>query len=159
MSASIIPGWPRIPVARRRRRERQPIMRVFALMAALCLATGAWASEASKLYNQGRKAQKAGQYARAYLLYSEAAALEPDNHVYWLRAEALRTQAGMQAQVMPRLLAGIPTATDEPEEQLPEATPEDWAATREPMPPARLNAAAGLKDFDLRGNSKTLFEG
>jgi general secretion pathway protein D len=135
-------------------------MRVFALMAVLCLAASAWASEAAKLYKEGRKAQKAGQYARAYLLYSEAAAQEPDNRIYWLRAEALRTQADLQAKVEPpRLVAGIPTAGAEPEEPVPEATPEDWAAAREPLPPTRLAAAPGRKDFDLRGNFKTLFEG
>lgn len=51
-------------------------MRLMRLVLALtALAGSAWASEASKLYEQGRKAEKAGQVTRAYLLYSEAAAL------------------------------------------------------------------------------------
>ena len=65
------------------------------------MATGAWASEASELYKEGRKAEKAGHVARAYLLYSEAAALEPSNKVYWSRTLALQSRAAMESKVMP----------------------------------------------------------
>src|SRR5690242_17705422 len=45
-------------------------------MAALTLAPvpAAFADQASKLYKEGRKAERSGEMARAYLLYSQAAA-------------------------------------------------------------------------------------
>src|SRR5713101_6020588 len=41
--------------------------------------------DAARLYSDGRKAEHAGQMARAYLLYSQAAALDPSNQLYWLK--------------------------------------------------------------------------
>ncbi len=134
----------------------------------LVLATHAWASEASKLYKEGRQAEKAGQVARAYLLYSEAAALEPNNHLYWSRTLALQTRAALQSKVEPLAVTATASA-DAPEAAadadqdadapgLPPATLEDLAMARKPLPPTKLNASPALHDFNLRGNSKTLFE-
>src|ERR1039458_10473563 len=39
------------------------------------------------LYEQGRAAEKAGHMSQAYLLYSQAAALDPKNKTYWLRSQ------------------------------------------------------------------------
>ena len=144
-------------------------MRTFPILLALALTTSAWASEASKLYNEARKAEKAGQVARAYLLYSEAAALEPDNHLYWGRSLALQTGAALQqSKATPPVAAeAVALAADSPkgdaapaadEPALAAATAQDLAEARKPLPPSRLNAEPGLKDFNLRVNAKTLFE-
>ena len=140
-------------------------MRAFPILLAAALAGSAWATEASKLYDQGRKAEKAGQVTRAYLLYSEAAALEPSNHLYWSRTLALQTRAALEGKLTPPVAAALAQSTSEPDSKpkkplpkIPAVTVQDLAEAREPLPPTRLNAALGLKDFDLRGNAKTLFE-
>lgn len=136
-------------------------MRTFPILLALAAAAGAWASEASDLYKQGRKAEKAGHAARAYVLYSEAAALEPNNHLYWSRTLALQTRAALESKVTPRIAAAAGASDAEPQPDappLPAATAEDLAEARKPLPPTKLNAEPGLKDFNLRGNAKTLFQ-
>jgi len=145
---------------------RQPFVRIFPILLVLAMATGAWASEASELYKEGRKAEKAGHVARAYLLYSEAAALEPSNKVYWSRTLALQSRAAMESKVMPQAVTAEAVApgidpAPEPEADAPQLappTPQDLAEARKPLPPTRLNAAPGVKDFNLRVNAKTLFE-
>jgi len=142
---------------------------MFSLLLALALATSAWASEASRLYSEARKAEKAGQVARAYLLYSEAAALEPNNHLYWSRSLALQTRAALESKVMPQVAAAdagaLPAessradaAPEADEPALPAATAQDLAEARKPLPPTKLSAQPVLKDFALRANAKTLFE-
>jgi len=137
-------------------------VRVFPILLALALATSVWASEASKLYKEGRQAEKAGQIARAYLLYSEAAALEPNNHLYWSRSLALQTRAALESKVMPQMApaaeADEDTAPEPLEQALPAATAQDLAEARKPLPPTHLHAQPILKDFDLRADAKTLFE-
>ena len=44
---------------------RQSFVRSFPILLAVALATGAWASEASRLYSEARKAEKNGQMSRA----------------------------------------------------------------------------------------------
>lgn len=146
-------------------------MRVFPIFLALALAAGAWASEASKLYREGRRAEKKGQVARAYLFYSEAAALEPGNHLYWSRSLALQTRAALESKITPQTAtvdaAEAPAGSPDPDAAqgadpdsppLPTPSLEDLAMARKPLPPTRLNAQPGLKDFNLRANAKTLFE-
>jgi general secretion pathway protein D len=158
---------------------RQSFMRTFPILLVLALALtpggSAWASEASKLYKEGRKAEKAGQVARAYLLYAEAAALEPDNRLYWSRSLALQSRAALESKPMPPAvesktapqlvadagdLGGDAPMTDAAPEPaaLPAATAQDLAEARKPLPPAKLQADPGLKDFNLRANAKSLFE-
>jgi general secretion pathway protein D len=149
---------------------RQSFVRILPLLLALAIASSAWASEASKLYKQGRKAEKAGQIARAYLLYTEAAALEPTNHIYWSRSLALQTRAALESKVEPQVAAAVPAAPaagadlepdPEPEPDPPAlvaATPQDLIEARKPQPPTKLNAQPVVKDFDLRANAKTLFQ-
>jgi general secretion pathway protein D len=112
------------------------------------------------LYEQGRQAEKAGHMAQAYLLYSQAAALEPKNQNYWLRSQAVKSRAALEAKPMPP----PPEAGSEPE---PATLPEshfdkpsalDLAEARQPLPPTELKAAPETKDIDLRGDSRKLFE-
>jgi len=144
-------------------------VRTFPILVALVLANSVWASQASKLYHEARKAEKAGQVVRAYLLYSEAAALEPNNHLYWSRSLALQTRAALESKVTPQVApaeAGALSADSfkmdagpEPDEPALDApTAQDLAEARKPLPPTKLNAKPVLKDFDLRANAKSLFE-
>ena len=137
---------------------RQSFVRLLPVLCALWLATVAWASEASDLYKKGRKAEKAGHIAQAYLLYSEAAALEPGNHLYWSRTEALRTRAALETKVSPQLAAALAELDKGPTTSFDPVTPEDLADARKPLPPNQLKATPGRKDFRLHANSKTLFE-
>lgn len=138
-------------------------MRTFPILLVLALAAGAWASDASKLYNEGRKAEKAGQIARAYLLYSEAAALEPENHLYWSRSMALQTQAALQNRVTPQVAAAAGARPADPDAKpdpppLPAPSLMDLAETRKPLPPTTLDAKPGRQDFNLKADNKTLFQ-
>jgi general secretion pathway protein D len=133
----------------------------------LCLlfawsAGAAPADQAGKLYKLARKAEKAGQVARAYILYTEAAALDPTTKIYALRAQALQSRAALQSKPVPKPqppdAATEPDVIVAPEPHFDSPTAKDYADARKPQPPHELKAAAGRKDLDLRGDSKSLFE-
>src|ERR1700687_5456223 len=88
--------------ARPRRLFRHGFMRLLARLVSVCgglLASqhATPASDAAKQYEEGRKAERAGQMVRAYLLYSRAAALEPTNQFYWLKSQAVQSRAALEA--------------------------------------------------------------
>jgi hypothetical protein len=101
--------------------------------------------------------------AEAYLLYSEAAAMSPQNKTYWLRSQAVRTRATLEAKVVPPVDAAADAAAAAPIEEtpappIPVATPEDRAEVRRLLPPVELKAQPGTQDFDLKLDAKALFE-
>ena len=112
--------------------------------------------DAGKLYKEARKAEKAGQIARAYLLYANAAALSPQDPDIWLKAQALQSRAAMEAKVKPPAvsLRDLSTHLD----GLDEVTLEDVAEARKPLPPVELEPSAGRQDFNLTGDARQLFE-
>ena len=57
-----------------------------------------------EIYSEARKAEKKGEMALAYALYSQAAALEPKNRTYWLRSQSVKRRAAMQARPLPTTL-------------------------------------------------------
>ena len=134
------------------------------VLAPLCLGAGP-EPDAAQLFREGQKAEKAGQTVRAYLLYAEAAAKDPQSPAYWMHAQALRP-AAMMAQ--PQSGAALGSKTDEPDKATdteidsslmgPISEQELAEAKRHPLPPPELKAAPGKKDFKLRGDSKSLFE-
>jgi hypothetical protein len=130
----------------------------------LLLAGTALAGDPSAwdLYEEGRAAEKAGHMSQAYLLYSQAAALEPKNETYWLRSQAVRSRAVLEAKPA-ALPKPAPVETSEeteaaPEQAIPDATARDRTDARKPLPPSELGGDGGLKDFDLTGDSQKLFE-
>ena len=116
----------------------------------------------AQLYREGEKAERSGQVLQAYLYYSQAAAKEPANRVYWTRAQALRPVASM-ADTLAQKTTAAPGKVSRPADVDPAVsdtiTDDDIAqAERQPLPPYELKAAPGPKDFDLKADSKTLFE-
>ncbi len=137
-------------------------MRIAALL--LWLATGGFllaaGPSAADLFAQGRKAEKAGRFAEAYILYSNAASLAPGNMDYWMRSQAVQSRAALQAKPLPAAaVTAEPTAT--PASALPPGNPptlSDIAEARRPLPPTQLHALPGLRDFDIQGDSTKLFQ-
>jgi len=126
------------------------------LLAALPLAAATPA--AARIYEEARQAERAGQMTRAYLLYSQAAALEPTNQFYWLKSQAVQSRAALESP--PKLRdSGSKTAdaVADPSSALDELSPKDRSAERNPQPPVLLKASAGTQDFDLRADSKSLW--
>jgi general secretion pathway protein D len=128
-------------------------------LAVLILAPAlAWAaSQAEQLFEQGQKAERAGDPARAYVYYTQAAVADPGNLKYWSRAEALRPMAG---------ILDVPQAKHG-DDLLPEKMDpavfghigdRELEEARRPLPPAELKATPGKSDYDLRGDSKSLWE-
>ena len=133
---------------------------------ALALATpAALADEASKLYKQGRKAERSGQMAEAYLLYSKAAALAPARQIYWLRSQAVRTRAALQSKFELPAAESDTDAAEEPAEPGPAdpapvepITEKDLREAKRALPPPELQASPGRQDFNLKAVPKRLFE-
>ena len=111
-------------------------------------AISAWAA-AAQLYKDARKAEEAGEYSRAYLLYAQAAAQDPGNAEYWSRSQALRARA---------LISTEPAVIDAPAEPPETISEKELAEAREPLPPKELNAQPGRRAIDLRGDARALFE-
>jgi hypothetical protein len=113
---------------------------------------------AAKLYADGRRAEKAGHMAEAYLLYSKAAAKDPQNVTYWQRSQAVRSRAALQVEPnglpTPEHPQGVPPELP----QFPPVTPKDRADARQPLPPTELKAQPGTQDFDLRAPAQQLFQ-
>jgi general secretion pathway protein D len=139
-------------------------IRVWLFVLALATTLAAQAPTAADIYMRGRKAERAGHIVEAYLLYSQAAALAPENKTYWLRSQAVRTRAVLNAKAGLPLNAGAeaseePIPEDEPPPpEIPAATPADRAEVRNLLPPPELKPTPGTRDFDLRGDAKQLFE-
>lgn len=142
--------------ARHSRLLRQSfVSRSFAgLVLAVSLATLAWGSDASRLYDQGRAAEKTGHFAEAYLLYSKAAALEPANTTYWFRRQAVRSRAELEAKPAPDPKLMQPYDGRGP---VPALSGKELAQARQMQPPPELEASPAPRNFDLRGDARTLF--
>ena len=120
----------------------------------------AQASEASNYYKQGRKAERKGRMAEAYLLYSKAAALAPGKKLYWLKSQAVRTRAASQARFeLPATADGAPQLAQEAQDEAPDEpiSERDLRDARKPLPPAELKASDGPRDFDLKLPPRALF--
>jgi len=117
------------------------------------------ATDAAKCYEAGRKAERLGRMAEAYLLYSQAAALDPLNPLYRLKSQAVQSRAALQSPPKPRDAAAKPEAVAAAD--LPSVFDSQNAGDRPertPKPPPHLRGAAGLKDFALRADAKTLWQ-
>ncbi len=111
---------------------------------------------ASDLYEKGRAAEKAGHVVDAYLFYAQAFGLDPTNRTYWQHMQSVQKRAEAEGQVHDTaadLAGGLPAHP-----AYANATAQDRLEARQPLPPTELEAAGGRQDFDLRGDSRQLFE-
>jgi hypothetical protein len=130
-----------------------------AILCVLAVSLRAADPTAADVYERGREAEKAGRIAEAYVLYSQASAMDPRNQDFFVKAQSMRGRAMLQAKPAERAdlaLAGQPEG--ETPRAWEQATPEDLREAREPLPPTELLALPGGKDFDLRGDGRQLFE-
>jgi general secretion pathway protein D len=111
-----------------------------------------------EIYERGREAEKGGHMAQAYALYSQAAVMEPKNRSYWLRSQAVKSRAGLEAKLLPPPEVVLDPDAAPPERQLDKPTARELAEARQPLPPLELNGTLETRDFDLRGDSQKLFE-
>ena len=131
---------------------RDGVWRAFACSVFVCLQLAA-ATPAEQLFHQAQKAEHDGEIVKAYLLYAEAAAADPTNIDYWSRAQALRPAAS--------LLDASPPKLELPSDKIDRTLfghigAADLEAARKPLPPPRLAAEPGRRDYDLQGDSKAL---
>ena len=117
----------------------------------------AGADNAAKIFAQAQKEERAGHMTQAYLLYSQAAALEPGNQFYWMKRIAVQARAALESPPKGPESAATPAAGDLPS-PFDAMNARDRTALRKPQPPVELQGEPGRKDFDLRANAKTLWE-
>ncbi len=96
--------------------------------------------------------------AEAYILYAEAAAMEPKNRAYWQHSRAIRTRASLEGLVMPEATTASDDAPADQDYFKPEQpTARDlWDASRQASPVA-LTPRDPAGDIDLRGDSKQIW--
>jgi general secretion pathway protein D len=129
-------------------------------MMTLVVPMGAAEPSAASLYRKGRKAEKKGDFPRAYLLYSQAFARNPKNDLYWAASQGVRGLAISGLNVV--------SAAGNPEEPAKDTAPEapalesasesDQMLAARALPPPKLKPSALVRDFDLKGDSRELFE-
>jgi type II secretory pathway component GspD/PulD (secretin) len=111
---------------------------------------------AEQLFKEGQKAERAGQIAQAYVLYSQAAAADSTNLMYWQRAQALRPIAALLKR---ETTPPADLAADKIDSTLfGTISDRELEDARKPLPPPRLEAVRGARDYDLQGDSKSLWE-
>lgn len=118
-------------------------------MGSTCVA----GDDAAWLFAAGDKAAHAGDRLQAYLLYSQAARLEPGNALYVRRQAELR---GATALSRPAVLAPDPAIETVAAQLQAEGLVESGVAAADP-PPA-LEPAPGKHNFDLKETAPVLFE-
>ncbi len=110
---------------------------------------------AERLFKAGQKAEKAGDKLHAFLLYSQAAALQPSNADYAMRKAALQADAAMSATTHLDTAPPTPEHEDVSAEPLSDGEVVEARAAR--LPP-RLKGPDGLKSFDFSGDPKSVIE-
>ncbi|MGA3026016.1 MAG: type II and III secretion system protein [Bryobacteraceae bacterium] len=135
---------------------------MFAACFAGCFAAASDASEAaSQLARAAAKAERKGDVARAYVLYSHAYALDPANPAYALRIRDFESVAKLDPGLKDKADAIGKEAKPDAgldDSLFGELTASDAAEARKPLPPTELKATPALRDFDVRGDGKSLFE-
>lgn len=114
---------------------------------------------AMAIARRARKAEKSGHYSQAFVLYSEAAAMRPEQRKYRTAMEKMRplaagesksAQSGDKSRTPPP--DGIPM-----EDWFDSFTEREVAEARPLADIPRLKARPGVQDFDLNADARTLF--
>src|ERR1035441_977619 len=140
-------------------------IRVAIVWLALAAALPGQGPSGNDLYLSGRRAERAGHMAEAYLLYSQAAAMSPLNKTYWQRSQAVRTRAALEAKVAPPSEFSLdepyaePSATPDalPAFPLPLATNDDRVEARKLLPPVELDRKSTRLNSSHLGISYAVF--
>jgi type II secretory pathway component GspD/PulD (secretin) len=133
-------------------------------MAGLCLQGGnnsdSPKEEALALAKKARRAEKAGHNAEAYVLYSEASALQQQNVTYQAKVAALQARAAAEgAKTPPAAPAPDAEHREIPEDKLFDSlTAREVAQARQLRGPAELKAKTGVQNFDFNGTARSLFD-
>jgi hypothetical protein len=113
------------------------------------------ADTAEQLFKAGQKAEKSGDIFHAFLLYSQAARMEPGNVEFAMRKAALQADAGRKATTTIEETPSTEGAEDLAAIPLTDSEMTDARMTR--LPP-RLKGPKGLKSFDFSGDPKSVIE-
>lgn len=129
---------------------------MLAILAWIAGGAAGGAVSADQLFQQAQRAERAGQTVQAYLLYAQAAAADPSNLAYWERAQALRPMASLLKETQ----APAPDLSGDKIDRtlFGSISDQELDQARKPLPPPELKAVPGRRDFDLRGDSKALWE-
>ena len=126
--------------------------------------------QAAALAKKAKKAAKSREQANAYLLYSEASALQPANKKLKEKMDTLQSRAALQSKPLPAVVSGSADADPDseasdlehpilaPEDVFDSITARDFARARQPQGPPELKALPGTQDFDVTGTARTLFD-
>ena len=132
------------------------------LLVCVCYSLAANDPSVEQLARAAQKAQNAGQLVRAYMLYAEAAAREPNNEKYRVNRDALKplaqllSKAGIEKEPSKaELLASVPNDTEEPLEPIGAL---ERRADQELLPPPKLALTAGMHSFHARADERSLYE-
>ena len=112
---------------------------------------------AQRLYKAGEKAEKAGDKFHAFLLYAQAAALEPAKPEFAMRTSAMQADAAMSARTTVER-SSLSAAARFGELDTEPLTDEEQREARTARVPPRLKTQEGLKSFDFAGDPKSVIE-
>jgi general secretion pathway protein D len=142
---------------------------ILRILAFAVLALTCWAgadSVAVRLAQEARKAHDSGQIVRAYLLYAEAAARDPQNPSYRANRDALESAAKLLAkanvETAPDIAADVKEAErtrNNPEPPIEHASERLWERDGNLLQPLPTVQASNAKhDFDIRADAKVVIE-
>ncbi|HKD06030.1 MAG TPA: hypothetical protein VKB79_09020 [Bryobacteraceae bacterium] len=114
---------------------------------------------AMAIARRAKKAEKSGHYSQAFVLYSEATAMRPEERKYRAAMERMRPRAAEEsksAQSGEKAPAHPPKDVP-PEDMFDSFTAKEVAEARPLADIPQLRARPGLQDFDLSADARTLF--
>src|SRR5215469_3789180 len=126
----------------------------------LLLAAGAlsMAEDGAGLFKEAEQAERAGDRFHAYLLYSQAAALDPSNARFQERFNALAAAAAYSAAANQKTADPAPEKDVETQLALGELSPGEISLLPEALPPPRLRPSPVKAKFDVRGKAQDIAE-
>jgi general secretion pathway protein D len=110
---------------------------------------------AQRLFQDAERAARFGDSFRAYLLYAEAARIDPANSLYDDRRLAFQNSPGLRGRQMTEDPANETTAARVMAEGL---TRGEMLEADKAEPPVQLAGKPGIQSFDLRGDSREIIE-
>ena len=119
---------------------------------------------AARLARQAKKALEAGETVRAYLLYAEAFARDPQSASYRANRDELQpaamllTKANVQTADISQDIAIAKDEKQSPEAPIERASAAEWEQDPKLQPPPHVIASQLKADFNLHGPAKTVLE-